>query len=115
MVESPRDRLRRIIDEDDDLSPESKAAMLDMLRDVESAVVTAPLTDPHVLIQARQLNRAAQDLMARLFAMQISDDDYDTQLTALLESVPQIVIQTASKINQFVAAEMDLSSDKGRT
>jgi len=88
--------------------------MLDMLRDVESAVAAAPLTDPHVLIQARQLNRAAQDLMDRLFARQISGDDYDTQLTALLDSVPQIVIQTASKINQFVAAEMDLSSDKGR-
>ena len=114
MGASPSDRLRRMIEEDAELSPESKAQMLDMLRDTESAVTAAPLTDPEVLIQARQLNRAAQDLMGRRLAREISDDDYDTQLTALLDGVPPNVKQTAAKINQFVAAEMDLSSDKGR-
>jgi hypothetical protein len=104
-----------MIEEDAELSLESKAQMLDMLRDTESAVAAAPLTDPHVLIQARQLSQAMQDLTDRLFARQISGDDYDTQLTALLDGVPPNVKQTASKINRFVAAEMDLSSDKGRS
>ncbi len=101
MGDDAREQLRRTLREAASQisgSPEEEAALLAAMEAEAARREALAIRDPAKWEAGRELDRAAGELTARLFARHIGDDAYDRELEALLGAADRETLEAAYRL-----------------
>ncbi len=95
--------------------PQDHRKTLQQIADQIEADLASPLmTDQATWDAARELTRRTQDLTDRLYAREVSGDQYQDEMLALLKA-PEEVVRAATQITRTINKALRVPSDKAQS